>query len=427
MLGIILGLITLMFLAFKGISILWAAPVAASIVALIGGLDLLEAFTEIYMQGFASFIQSWFPVFMLSAIFGKLMEFTGMAKVIAIKLSQLIGKERAILAIIVSCSVLTYGGISMFVVVFAIYPIALSLFKEANISRKILPATIALGSFTFTMTALPGSPQIQNLIPIPYFNTTATAAPIMGIIAAVIIAVSGYLYLRWRQKQLTLKGEVFVDPQSEAVIVQHEKLPNLWLSILPLFIVIVGLNVLRWDIVVVILLGNFLIIGLNLSKVHGIVKTINEGASGAVVAIVNTSAAVGFGAVVRNIPAFESLVDLLTGIPGNPLISLAVAVNILAGATGSASGGLEIALIALGDHFYQLSVTSGISIEAFHRVAALASGSLDALPHNGAIITLLIITEMSHKESYKDIAVATILFPIIATIVVIALATVGIY
>jgi len=427
MFGIIVGLITLMVLAFKGFSIIWAAPIAASIVALTGGLNLLDAFTSTYMSGFVGFMQSWFPVFMLSAIFGKLMEFTGMAKIIAIKLSQFIGKDRALLAVIISCAILTYGGISMFVVVFAIYPIAVSLFEEANISKRILPATIALGAFTFTMTALPGTPQIQNLIPMEHFNTTAAAAPVMGIVAAFVMATTGYTYLRWRQKKLTLAGEHFVDLKKKPEETSNEPLPNFWLSLLPLLAVVLGLNVLRWDIVVVMLVANLLILALNPAKIKAAVPVINEGATGAVTAIVNTSAAVGFGEVVRNVPAFEGLTDLLVGIPGNPLVSLAVAVNLLAGATGSASGGLGIALEALGEHFMSMSHLSGISIEAFHRVATLASGSLDTLPHNGAIVTLLIITGMTHKESYKDIAIAVTLTPLLATILVIILATMGIY
>ena len=427
MLGIMLGLIILMILAFKGWSIIWAAPIAASVVAGIARVGILEAFTDTYMSGFVSFTQSWFPVFMLSAIFGKLMEYTGMASSIAIKLSQLIGKKRALLAVILSCAILTYGGISMFVVVFAIYPVAVSLFREANISRKIMPATIALGAFTFTMTALPGSPQIQNLIPIPYFNTHAMAAPIMGIVAGLIIGVLGYLYLSWRQRQLTSQGEGWVEPRVQTEVDKIEKLPNVWLSIIPLGVVIISLNLLKWDIIVSILVANLLILVLNLSKRKGFVKAINEGAQGSVIAIMNTSAAVGFGAVVQSVPAFTTLTHLLVNIPGSPLISLAVAVNILAGATGSASGGLGIALEALGEYYYQIALETGIAPEALHRIASLSAGTLDALPHNGAIITLLIITGVTHKEGYKDIAIATILIPIVSIIIAIALASMGIY
>lgn len=427
MLGIVLGLIILMILAFKGWSIVWAVPIAASVVAGMARVDMMEAFTVTYMSGFVSFTQSWFPVFMLSAIFGKLMEYTGMASSIAIKLSQVIGKERALLAVILSCAILTYGGISMFVVVFAIYPVAVSLFREANISRKIMPATIALGAFTFTMTALPGSPQIQNLIPIPYFQTDAMAAPIMGIVSGLIISVLGYLYLRWRQKQFISLGEGWVEPNEQTEIDKSEKLPNVWLSIIPLFIVIVTLNLFKWEIVLSILVANMLILILNLSKWKGFVKAINEGAQGSVVAIINTSAAVGFGAVVQSVPAFTTLTNVLVNIPGSPLISLAVAVNLLAGATGSASGGLGIALEALGEHYYKIALETGIAPEALHRIAALSAGTLDALPHNGAIITLLIITGVTHKEGYKDIAIATILIPILAIIVSIILGSIGIY
>lgn len=427
MFGIILGLIVLMALAYFGWSIIWIAPIAAGVVALTGGLDLLDAYTNTYMSGFVNFAKQWFPVFMLSAIFGKLMEDTGMARSIAVVLSKLMGTKRAILGVIMSCGVLTYGGISLFVVVFAVYPLALSLFREANISRKIMPATIALGSFTFTMTAIPGTPQIQNLIPMPYFQTNAMAAPIMGIVAALIMGAGGYFYLLWRQKQLAEKGEVFTEPKSKSVITEHEDTPNVFLSLLPLLTVLLTLNLLDWHIVVALLSGIILILLLNMMKIKGFVKSINGGAAGSITAIINTSAAVGFGTVVQAVPGFKKITELLMNIPGNPLISEAVAINLLAGATGSASGGMGIALEALGNQYYQISQSTGINPEAFHRIASLSSGGLDVLPHNGAVLTLLTITGLSHKESYWDIAVVGIIIPIIATAAAIVLAAMGIY
>ncbi|MCL2852481.1 MAG: GntP family permease [Defluviitaleaceae bacterium] len=427
MFGILLGLAILMFLAFKGWSILWAAPIAAIVVALSAGVDLLGAYTESYMNGFVGFTRNWFPVFMLGAIFGKLMEFTGMAKSIAIKLSSLIGKERAILAVIVSCAVLTYGGISLFVVVFAIYPLALNLFREANISRKIMPATIAVGAFTFTMTALPGTPQIQNLIPMDHFNTTAMAAPIMGIVAAIIIAVLAYQYLIYRQKQLTAAGEVFVEPAEKQDSGENENLPNPYLSLIPLITVIVTFNAFNFHIITALVLAILIILVMNTSKHKEFIKSINAGATGSLIAIMNTSAAVGFGAVVQSVPAFDDLAYMLFNIPGTPLISCAIAVTALAGATGSASGGMGIALAALGEQYYQMAIQTGISPEAFHRVSSLASGGLDTLPHNGAVLTVFAITGMTHKESYKDIFMAAVIVPVIAIAVVIALASFGIY
>ncbi|MCL2401155.1 MAG: GntP family permease [Oscillospiraceae bacterium] len=427
MLGIVLGLAVLMVLAFKGWSILWAAPIAAMIVALLNGVDLLGAYTATYMTGLVGFVMNWFPMFMLGAIFGKLMEFTGMAKSVAVKLSGLIGKERAILAIVVSCAVLTYGGISLFVVVFAVYPLAINLFREANLSRKIMPAAIAIGSFTFTMTALPGSPQIQNLIPMDHFNTSATAAPVMGIVAAVIMMVLGYLYLLYRQKQLRAAGEVFIEPEGTPVSTDGEKLPNAWLSLLPLAVVIVTFNVFNFHIITALVTANLLILAINYKRFREFVKAINAGASDSLIAIMNTSAAVGFGAVVQSVPAFDNLAAALSNIPGSPLISVAVTVNVLAAATGSASGGLAIALTALGEHYYQLAMQTGIAPEVFHRIVTLASGGLDLLPHNGAVITVLVVTGMTHKESYKDIFIGAIIVPLIALVAAIVLAAFGVY
>ncbi|MBB6451138.1 H+/gluconate symporter-like permease [Geomicrobium halophilum] len=428
MIGIILGLIVLMVLAYLGWSIIWVAPIAAGVVALTGGLDLLDAYTGTYMEGFVGFAKDWFPVFMLGAIFGKLMEDTGMARSVAVAFTRVIGTKRAILGVLVSCAVLTYGGVSLFVVVFAAYPLALTLFREANISRRLIPPTIALGAFTFTMTGLPGTPQIQNLIPMGYFETTAMAAPIMGIAASTVMAFGGYFYLRWREKAMTNKGEFFTEPKDKKMVdTEEEDAPNFILSLLPLITVLITLNLLGWDIIVALISGILLIMLLNLSKFRGFVTAINGGATGSVTAIVNTSAAVGFGAVVQAVPGFNQLTNYLTSIEGNPLISQAVAVNLLAGATGSASGGLGIALDSLGPTYYEIAMQTGINPEAFHRVASLASGGLDALPHNGAVLTLLTVTAMTHKDCYKDIFVVAVLIPILSIVVAILFAAIGIY
>jgi len=429
MLGIIIGLVLLMFLAYRGYSIIWVAPITAAVVALSGGLPLLETYKETYMAGFVGFTKSWFPVFMLGAIFGHLMDYTGAAKSIAQWLTKVFGPKRAILGVIIGCAVLTYGGISLFVVVFAMYPLALELFREANISRKLIPGSIALGSFTFTMTAVPGTPQIQNLIPIDHFNTTPTAAPVMGIVATIFMFGLGYAYLSWREKKLTEKDDVFTEPKKKTENNGEHltDLPNPFIAFLPLLSVILTLNLLKWDIVVALLSGIILSMLTNVKLHKGFTKTISSGATGSITAIINTSAAVGFGSVVRAVPGFQTLTNLVLGIKGSPLISEALAVNILAGATGSASGGMGIALEALGDKYYQLALETGISPEAFHRVASLASGGLDTLPHNGAVLTLLAITGMTHKESYIDICVTSLILPILSSIPAIILASLGIY
>ncbi|MDP3386597.1 MAG: GntP family permease [Eubacteriales bacterium] len=425
MLGIIIGLALLMFLAYRGMSIIWIAPICAMVVAAFGGLALLPAYTDSYMTGFVGFAKAWFPVFMLGAVFGKVMDDSGAAKSVAHAVIKLIGTKFAILAVVLACAVLTYGGVSLFVVVFAIYPLALALFREANITRKLIPGTIALGSFTFTMTALPGSPQIQNLIPIQYFNTTPTAAPIMGMVGAIIMLGGGMVWLTYQEKKYKAANVHFVELETKSADIDTSKLPNAWLSAVPLVLVIATLNIFKLNIIVALLIGIVAAIALNFQRLPELVKTMNAGAAGSVIAIINTSAAVGFGAVVRAVPGFQTLTDLVLGIKGNPLISEAVAVNILAGATGSASGGMGIALAALGEKYVELSVSSGIPLEAFHRIASMSSGGLDTLPHNGAVLTLLAVTLMTHKDSYKDIFMVATAIPILSVIVGIILASIG--
>jgi H+/gluconate symporter-like permease len=425
MLGIIIGLALLMFLAYRGMSIIWIAPICAMVVAAFGGLALLPAYTDSYMTGFVGFAKAWFPVFMLGAVFGKVMDDSGAAKSVAHAVIKLIGTKFAILAVVLACAVLTYGGVSLFVVVFAIYPLALALFREANITRKLIPGTIALGSFTFTMTALPGSPQIQNLIPIQYFGTTPTAAPIMGMVGAIIMLGGGMVWLTYQEKKYKAANVHFVELDTKAAEIDTSKLPNAWLSAVPLVLVIATLNLFKLHIIVALLIGIVAAIALNFKRLPELVKTMNAGASGSVIAIINTSAAVGFGAVVRAVPGFQTLTDLVLGIKGNPLISEAVAVNILAGATGSASGGMGIALAALGEKYVELSVSSGIPLEAFHRIASMSSGGLDTLPHNGAVLTLLAVTLMTHKDSYKDIFMVATAIPVLSVIVGIILASIG--
>ncbi|TNH06196.1 GntP family permease [Testudinibacter sp. TR-2022] len=447
MLGILLGLTIIIVLAFWGWSIIWVAPIAAGVVALFGGLDLLTAYTGDYMSGFVGFAKTWFPIFMLGAIFGKLMEVTSMANAIAHTISKWLGAKRAILAVVVACSILTYGGVSLFVVVFAVYPLGVALFRQANISRQLLPGTIALGAFTYTMTAIPGTPQIQNLIPTHYFHTTPAAAPLMGIVSALIMAVLGYYWLVYRETALRSKGLVFIEPESTQTVrtEDEENLakassdqtktvvnsiknsgPNFWLSMLPLISVVVALNVVKLSIIIALLIGIILILVLSAAQYKHFIKAINEGANGSVLAIVNTSAAVGFGSVVKAVPGFAALSDFLLNIKGSPLISEAVSVTALAGATGSASGGMGIALESLGQKYYELAMAQGLNIEHFHRVASIASGGLDTLPHNGAVLTLLVITGMSHRQSYFDIAMVSLVIPTISLITVIGLASLGI-
>lgn len=434
LIGIILGLILLVILAYKGHSIIWVAPFCGILVALLGGLDLLQAYLGDYIGGTAGYIVSWFPAFFLGAVYGKIMDLTGSARSLANKLVSLIGAKYAILAVVLPCLLMTYGGISLFVVVFVIYPMGYAIYREADLPRTLIPGAIAFGAFGITMTCLPGTPQIQNIIPTTYYGTTAAAAPGMGLVAAVLIGVPGYIYLEWRARQARQKGLHFVeDPKHVAEAGEIAQQPRWhWLSgLVPLLVVVLMLNVLpgllkKYGIadwtssqsIVVALLGGIVVSCLmNVHQIKALMPAVNQGANGSLTAIMNTACAVGFGSVVKVVPGFALLKTAMLNMPGSILFSEAVAVNVLAGATGSASGGMSIALEALGPQYLEKAAQLGISPESLHRIASIASGGLDTLPHNGAVLTLLAVSNCKHKESYLDICVTSCIIPVVVSLI----------
>ena len=352
---------------------------------------------------------------------------SGAAKSVGLWLTKLIGAKQAMLATVIACAVLTYGGISLFVVVFAIYPLAVALYREADIPNKLIPGAISLGAFTFTMTAIPGTPQIQNIIPTNYYGTTPMAAPIMGVIAALVMLILGVLWMKHRESKLKKEGLHFVEPSNIEAMADDTSLPNPIVSLIPLVSVPITLNALSFPLVGSLLLAVVLAIVLNFKCAKEFPKAINDGAAGGLMSIGNTAAANGFGGVVKSVPGFATLTTMLLGIPGTPLISEAIAVSVLAGATGSASGGMGIALEALGPKYMELAANDpNLSPEALHRVASVASGGLDTLPHNGAVITLLSVCGLTHKDSYIDIGMNCCVIPTIAVIICIIFAMIGI-
>ncbi|MBQ9986151.1 MAG: GntP family permease [Oscillospiraceae bacterium] len=431
--GIFVGLGVLIWLAYKGHSIIWVAPVCAVIVAVFGGLNILDAYMGDYIKGTAEYIISWFPAFFLGAVYGKIMDMTGSARSLANKLVSVIGPQFAVLAVVLPCLLMTYGGISLFVVVFVIYPMGYAIYRAANLPRTLLPGAIAFGAFGITMTAIPGTPQIQNIIPTQYYGTTATAAPLMGVIAAVLIAVPGYLYLEWRCRQARKNNLCFVeDPKFVENDSEAKDLPSWhWLSgLVPLIVVVLMLNVLpnilktagiaEWTAnqsIVVALIGGILVTCLmNIKQLKILLPAINKGADGSLTAIMNTACAVGFGSVVKIVPGFALLKNAMLNMPGSILFSEAVAVNVLAGATGSASGGMSIALEALAPQYLAKATEIGMNPELLHRIASLASGGLDTLPHNGAVLTLLAVSNCTHKESYIDVCVTSCIIPVVVSL-----------
>ena len=426
LIGILFGLALLMYLSMRGWSMLISGPLCAIVVALTSKMDLLESLTDTYMGGTADFFKSWFIIFLLGALFGKVMEESGAAESLAKGTIKVIGNDKAILATIIATSLLTYGGVSLFVVVFTIYPLAVAMFKESNLPKRLIPGCIGLGAFSFTAIAIPGSPQLQNLLPRDYFGTTTMAAPVIGIICAAFIFIAGTYYMMHRAKEAIAAGEVFVAGEADLRYLEsntEKELPNAWASIIPLLIIIVFLNVFKLHVIIALISGVLAGAILFFKHIKSIKNIINTGAKNSMLAILNTSFAVGFGTIVKVAPGFTQLVNGLDKIAfGNTLIFETISINALAGITGSASGGLGIALEVLADKL----MASGINPEVLHRVASISANGLDSLPQCGAVLTLLTVCGLTHRDSYKDIFVTTVIINILAAVLAIILGSMGI-
>ena len=438
---VLAALVFLMFVAYRGYSVIMFAPVAALLAVLFTDpSQVLPMFSGVFLDKMVGFIKLYFPVFMLGAIFGKVIELSGFSKSIVSSVIKFVGQKRAMLSIVLVCAILTYGGVSLFVVVFAVYPFAAELFRQSNIPKRLIPGTIALGAFTFTMDSLPGTPQIQNIIPTTFFKTTTYAAPWLGIVGSIFILVAGLVYLDWRRRRAAADNEGYgTSLVNEPEPFEDEKLVSPWIALLPLIVVgvfnkvftlvipqfygasvtvplvghpvtiQVGSVVAIWAVEGALLVGILSVLAFAFKPVMAkFADGTKVAVAGSLLAAMNTASEYGFGGVIAALPGFTVVADALKAIP-NPLVNEAITVSALAGITGSASGGMSIALATMSDSFIQAANAAHIPLEVLHRVASMASGGMDTLPHNGAVITLLAVTGLTHRTSYKDIFAVTVI------------------
>ncbi|MGU7776277.1 GntP family permease [Burkholderia sp. MR1-5-21] len=476
--GMLASLALLIWLAYRGWSVLLLAPVAAMLAALVSGEPVLAHWTQTFMSSAARFLAQFFPLFLLGALFGKLMEDSGSVDAIAQFMTEKLGPKRAILAVVIGGAVVTYGGVSLFVAFFVLAPMAQALFRAANIPRRLMPAAITLGTSTFTMSALPGTPAIQNAIPMPFFGTTPFAAPGLGIIASAVMVTFGLWWLARQEAAARHAGEGFggtadLPPSAgDAELVREratvsqsfdpaeiergevsERLPPIGIAIAPLVVVVCAnfaMNMIVlprldasyladarwggttlsavsgvWGVSVALALAVVLLVTMNRARLGKLRESVDAGANASVLPVLSVGSLVGYGAVIAALPAFDVVRAWVLGIGGGPLVSLAVATNLLAALTGSASGGLTIALDALGGTYLQLAAQHHIDPALLHRVAVMSSGTLDSLPHNGAVVTLLSVCGTTHKQSYRDMVMVGVIGALAALVVVIVLGTVA--
>ncbi|GEA11533.1 SLC13 family permease [Alteromonas sp. KUL49] len=424
MIGLAGGLALLIALTIRGMNLFIAAPLCALVVALTNNMTLFLGdtnFVETYMSGFTGFIASWFFMFLLGALFGKFMEDSGAADSVSRWIIEKVGYKRAVLAVVAACAILTYGGVSVFVVAFSVYPMAVSLFKDANLPRRFIPATMAFGSITFTMTSA-GSPEIQNWIPIKYLGTSPFAAWEVSLVVALFMALFGYWWLAKMINKAVANGEVFEARDSDPKLRERDY-PHPLTGILPLVVVLVLSFTLHEELAQLALIvalggGVLCLLAINFKHFYDLSTAVNAGTTGALVAIGNTAAVVGFGAIAKNTEAFQDTVTLMTQIPGNELIGAAIAVSVIAGLTGSASGGQAIALPLVGPHY----LDQGVEPDELHRIVSISSGALDSLPHNGYVVTTIrAICHETHKAAYWSMAALTVVVPLIGLSMAIAL------
>ncbi|MCK5425879.1 MAG: GntP family permease [Emcibacter sp.] len=433
--GLIGGLLLLIILTIRGMNILIAAPLCALFVALCSGIPLMPpmadgvpSYTVSYMTGFAGFLRDWFIVFLLGAMFGKVMEDSGAADSVAHWVVRKLGMKHAALAVIMACAILTYGGVSVFVVAFSVFPMALSLFKEANLPRRFIPAALAFGSVTFTMTSA-GSVEIQNFLPMEHLGTTQFAGWQVSIVVALFMASTGIWWFEKMMKRAVAAGECYDERDGDPEHKTYDNLPNPFLGLIPLAAVLgtsfyfsVILQYGKSSLVVALLVGLLLSIALYWKKFNNLGVALSSATFGALIAISNTCAVVGFGSIAKLTPAFDEALIYMTSIPGNGLIGAAVAISVIVALTGSASGGQAIALPLIAPHYLE----AGVDSDALHRVIAITSGGLDSLPHNGYVVTTIrAICGETHRTAYLPVAALTVVIPFIGAVLAIALFAAG--
>ena len=427
---LLLALLLFGLLAFKQINALILAPLVTIFVIVCSGMPILDSLKTLFMPAASNYVTSYFLVFFVGALFGAVYQHTGAAESISKTLAGLCKGKFVAPIIMTITGILTFGGVSGFVVFFVIYPIALNMFKEANLTRRLIPAAISAGCWTWSMYG-PGSPSIQNVIAMDSLGTPSTAAMVPSVIAAVASYVLIFAWLEMRSRNFTKKGIVFNDTSlkfqlspEEMSTDEDKDLPNFWIAMIPIVVILVAFNGFDVPVETAVFLGVALatiLMWKRVGSINGWIAVFNEGAANSGVSILNTAIVVGFGGVVKQTQGFADLVEALKTFNMPALVFVMITVAICAGACGSASGGMGVAFNALTDTYLEL----GANLEHVHRIAAIAAGTLDSLPHQGAQITLLGICKLTHKEAYFDIFITQIVIPFISCGVFIICAMMG--
>lgn len=420
-LAIIIPLLLLVFVIWKRVNIAISAIICTGLMAFMSGLNVYDCLTNDYMTAFVGYIKSYWPLIFLGASFGKAMQLGGGAEDLANWLTSKLGTKYVIPVLCLTTLILSYGGVSCYVIVFVIYPIALNMFKKADLPRHLVPAIVAAGSFT-AVNLGPGSPSVVNNIPVKYLGTSPTILPVYSAIIAGSFFILAMIYCMWQEKAARKKGEHFsADAETLKMMAEYEKKEHGSgpMALIPLAIVVFPLF-LGVDVLYTLLAGWISIAILYWKKIDNKVDILNCGVSDAMGAIVATSAVVGFGGVAKLTMGYTTMVEMATSMGGSPLISFSMGTALLAGACGSGSGGLTLALETLAPKYLEMGVNPGV----LHKIASAACITLDSLPHNGVMVTVLACCGLTHKEGYRHLFAITVVGSTIILILAIILASI---
>ncbi|QAT49095.1 GntP family permease [Caproiciproducens sp. NJN-50] len=418
--GMLIALICLALLVMKGYNIYVIAISMSLLVAITGGIGLYSALKENYMTGFVGFVKSNFLIFLAGALMGKVYEITGGAKAVARAMVRLFGTQNAPLAVVLATGILTYGGISGFVVCFSVFPIALEIYRAADIPRRFTPGTIIYGCCTFSAIA-PGNPQVGQVVLVNALGTTLMSGAVIGFVATGVTLLIGILWLNAMVKKAKANGEHFMAKpmdnfQDDAV------LPNAWLALFPLILTLVAINIkINGSSLVPVEYGvalgaalAFLVMRKYRTDSLPIMQHVGDGVKNSITAVCNTSSVVGFGSVVKAAVGFPAVISAMTSMPGPDLIAVALATTVIAGVCGSGSGGLGIAAPILAPIY----TARGVTLAELHRTMLVASSGLDTLPHNGFVVTVINgVANETHKDAYMPVFWLTVVIPLISTAV----------
>lgn len=452
--GLLGSVALLIWLALRGVNIVFASLLCSLLVVLTNGLPLAEGMTEFYAfgpLGAFTFAGKFFLLFTAGAIFGRVMGDSHAASSIALALVRKLGAHRALWITTLACGLLTYGGVVVFVVIFAMYPLGLKLLQEADIPKRLFCAALALGAGTFTLTALPGTPSIHNVIAASALGTDLFAGFWLGLLGGGLMFAGGIWYLERQRVLAAQRGEHFqAGPRDRITDIEESAFPAWPLACLPLALVLLTIILPRvitlalpelaqqetgmlpsllqfansqpivWPSIALLAGTALAVVLFPFVRSHAL-HVMGEGTQDAIMPLINTAAVIGFGGVVTHTAGFSHFTAIMLESALPPMLSMFTSVSLVSAITGSASGGLQIFMQTMAPAYIEM----GIDPQVLHRVAAMASGGFDSLPHCGAVVAMLTITGLSHREAYKDVAMITVVIPVISTLIVMLAAAVA--